>query len=90
VTWLAPELLEGADVPCSPPLDEALLKLDDVAALGPESSTDSVDKGVDGAVESCCARGINGRCRVDEKRILNFSRKALVRVCRLAVEISHR
>jgi hypothetical protein len=40
VTWLEPELLDGADVPCRPPLDEALPEPDDVAALDPELLAD--------------------------------------------------
>jgi hypothetical protein len=40
VTWLEPELLDGADVPCRPALDDALPEPDDVAALDPELVAD--------------------------------------------------
>jgi hypothetical protein len=35
VTWPDPELLDGADEPCRPVLDDELLELDDLRALAP-------------------------------------------------------
>jgi hypothetical protein len=40
VTSPEPELLDGADPPCRPPLDEVLPEFDDLAALEPEFVAD--------------------------------------------------
>jgi hypothetical protein len=55
--------------------------------LRAEVAVQPVDKGVDGAVETSYAQGINNGCPVDDKRILKMSGKGLVLRAAEAVEI---